>query len=130
MASWVLKFQSSAGFPGMEASLTPISGGASKKRGTAAHRIAPAAAMILGDLGAEVIHIEPPQGDDARHCQLLGGEDLLLLGRDRRGSLEESDPTASATTLTPTRKLDAVAEEHVLQGRAAFDLEGLSEGLE
>jgi CoA:oxalate CoA-transferase len=26
----------------------------------------PTATMILGDLGAEVIHIEPPQGDDAR----------------------------------------------------------------
>ena len=26
----------------------------------------PTATMILGDLGAEVIHVEPPQGDDAR----------------------------------------------------------------
>jgi CoA:oxalate CoA-transferase len=37
---------------------------------------APTTTMILADLGAEVIHIEPPQGDDARdYGPYVGGED-------------------------------------------------------
>jgi CoA:oxalate CoA-transferase len=34
----------------------------------------PTTTMILGDLGAEVIHIEPPQGDDAREYGPYVGE--------------------------------------------------------
>jgi len=34
----------------------------------------PTATMILADLGAEVIHIEPPQGDDAREFGPYAGE--------------------------------------------------------
>ena len=35
---------------------------------------APTATMILADLGAEVIHVEPPQGDDAREFGPFAGE--------------------------------------------------------
>ena len=34
----------------------------------------PTAAMLLGDLGAEVIHVEPPTGDDAREFGPFAGE--------------------------------------------------------
>ena len=41
----------------------------------------PPATMILADLGAEVIHIEPPRGDDAReYGPFIGGTD-----KDRSG---------------------------------------------
>jgi CoA:oxalate CoA-transferase len=41
----------------------------------------PTATMILGDLGAEVIHVEPPQGDDAREY----GPFLGKVDKDRSG---------------------------------------------
>ena len=34
----------------------------------------PIATMILADLGAEVLHIEPPHGDDAREFGPFAGE--------------------------------------------------------
>ncbi len=41
----------------------------------------PTATMILGDLGAEIIHIEPPRGDDAREY----GPFLDRVDKDRSG---------------------------------------------
>ena len=41
----------------------------------------PVATMLLADLGAEVIHIEPPQGDDAREFGPFAGEP----GKNRSG---------------------------------------------
>jgi CoA:oxalate CoA-transferase len=42
---------------------------------------APTATMFLADLGAEVIHLEPPQGDDAREYGPFAGEP----GKNRSG---------------------------------------------
>ena len=41
----------------------------------------PTATMILADLGAEVIHIEPPQGDDAREF----GPFIKEMGKNNSG---------------------------------------------
>ena len=53
---------------------------------------APTTTMILADLGAEVIHIEPPQGDDARdYGPFIGGVDknhsgyFISLNRNKKG---------------------------------------------
>ena len=45
---------------------------------------APTAAMILADLGAEVIHVEPPNGDDARKFgPFIGGESAYFISVNR-----------------------------------------------
>ena len=45
---------------------------------------APTASMILADLGAEVIHIEPPVGDDARHFgPLFKGQSAYFISINR-----------------------------------------------
>jgi CoA:oxalate CoA-transferase len=53
---------------------------------------APIAAMVLADMGAEVIHIEPPQGDDAREYGPFFGEVdknhssyFISLNRNKKG---------------------------------------------
>ena len=45
---------------------------------------APTASMILADLGAEVIHIEPPSGDDARQFgPFIGGQSAYFISINR-----------------------------------------------
>jgi CoA:oxalate CoA-transferase len=45
---------------------------------------APTASMILADLGAEVIHIEPPFGDDARQFgPFIGGQSAYFISINR-----------------------------------------------
>jgi CoA:oxalate CoA-transferase len=45
---------------------------------------APTASMILADLGAEVIHIEPPAGDDARQFgPFIGGQSAYFISINR-----------------------------------------------
>jgi len=45
---------------------------------------APVASMILADLGAEVIHIEPPTGDDAREFgPFVGGQSAYFISVNR-----------------------------------------------
>ena len=53
---------------------------------------APTTTMILADLGAEVIHIEPPHGDDAREFGPFAGEHdknlsgyFISLNRNKKG---------------------------------------------
>jgi len=45
----------------------------------------PYATQLLADLGADVIKIEPPAGDGARHLQLGGGDSGALFSTINRG---------------------------------------------
>ena len=75
---------------------------------------APFAARLLGDLGADVIKIEPHTGDPARQWgEQVGGHSLWwsMHGRNKRSvALDLKDPRAKALVLKLVSRCDAVLE--------------------
>jgi CoA:oxalate CoA-transferase len=74
----------------------------------------PYTTMILGDMGADVIKIEPPWGEAARlYPPLYGGMSgvFLYLDRNKRGmTLNLKDPRAREIALALAEKSDVVVE--------------------
>ena len=74
----------------------------------------PTCGMILADLGAEVIKLEPPQGDDYRHIgPFVHGESALftLMNRGKQSLvLDLKDPAAQATAKAIALQCDVVVE--------------------
>lgn len=74
----------------------------------------PFCTALLADLGAEVIKLEPPQGDDYRHIgPFVQGESALftLMNRGKRSIvLDLKDPTARATARAIALTCDVVVE--------------------
>ena len=79
---------------------------------------APTTTMILADLGAEVIHIEPPHGDDAREFGPFAGEVdknlsgyFISLNRNKKGIvLNLKHQKAKDILLEMIKKSDVVIE--------------------
>ena len=82
----------------------------------------PFCTALLADLGAEVIKLEPPAGDDYRHIgPFLHGESALftLMNRGKRSIvLDLKDPAAQATARKIALHCDVVVE-HFRPGVAA-----------
>lgn len=74
----------------------------------------PFCTALLADLGAEVIKLEPPQGDDYRHIgPFLHGESALftLMNRGKQSIvLDLKDPAAVATARAIALQCDVVVE--------------------
>lgn len=74
----------------------------------------PFCTALLADLGAEVIKLEPPQGDDYRHIgPFLQGESALftLMNRGKQSIvLDLKDPAAQATARAIALQCDVVVE--------------------
>lgn len=75
---------------------------------------APFCARILGDLGAEVIKVEPPGGDDSRHFGPFVGDEstyFRLLNRNKIGvSLDLKDETDRVVLEELIRRSDVLIE--------------------
>ncbi len=74
----------------------------------------PFCTALLADLGAEVIKLEPPQGDDYRHIgPFLQGESALftLMNRGKESIvLDLKDPAAQATARAIALQCDVIVE--------------------
>ena len=74
----------------------------------------PFCTALLADLGAEVIKLEPPQGDDYRHIgPFVQGESALftLMNRGKQSIvLDLKDPSAQATARAIALQCDVVVE--------------------
>ena len=74
----------------------------------------PFCTALLADLGAEVIKLEPPQGDDYRHVgPFLNGESALftLMNRGKESIvLDLKDPAAQATARAIALQCDVIVE--------------------
>ena len=71
----------------------------------------PCCGMILGDLGAEVIKIEPPGGDRTRHLKSSGTGFFAALGRNKKSVvLDTSAPADVAILLRLIDTADVVLE--------------------
>jgi len=84
---------------------------------------APTATMILADLGAEVIHIEPPTGDDARqYGPFIGGMEanrsgyFISLNRNKKGMVLNLKPDSGKKILAELIKLSDVIVENFRPG--------------
>jgi CoA:oxalate CoA-transferase len=80
---------------------------------------APTTTMILADLGAEVIHIEPPQGDDARdYGPYIGGVDknrsayFISLNRNKKSMVLNLKSVKGKKILTDLIKVSDVIIEN------------------
>jgi CoA:oxalate CoA-transferase len=86
----------------------------------------PYTTMILGDLGADVIKVEPPWGEVARiYPPLLGGVSSVFhyLDRNKRGiTLNLKDPRGLEIALALTEKSDVIVENF---SRGAMERLGL-----
>lgn len=75
---------------------------------------APTASMILADLGAEVIHIEPPFGDDARQFgPFIGGQSayFISINRNKKSMVVDLKKEEGKTVLREiVRACDVVLE--------------------
>ena len=79
----------------------------------------PLCTMILGDMGADVVKVEPPSGDDTRTWgpPHSGGEAAYYLGvnRNKRGIvLDLSSDDGRATLATLIRECDVLVENYKL----------------
>jgi formyl-CoA transferase len=77
----------------------------------------PLCTMTLGDMGAEVVKVEPPGGDDTRAWgpPSLGGEAAYYLGvnRNKRGIvLDLADPAQRVTLSRLMREADVIVENY------------------
>ncbi len=65
----------------------------------------PTAGLLLADIGAEVIHIEPPQGDPTRHLKGSAKGNFPFLGRNKKSlavDLKSVEGKALIGKLVPT----------------------------
>lgn len=94
---------------------------------------APTASMILADLGAEVIHIEPPSGDDARqYGPFLGNQSayFVSVNRNKKGfALDLKQPEGKEVLRDLIRVSDVVLENFKpsTMERLGLSYEALSE---
>ncbi len=71
----------------------------------------PTAGLLLGDLGAEVIHVEPPGGDSTRRLQGFGTGYFPFYSRNKRSlAVDLKDPDAHAAVVALARTCDVVVE--------------------
>lgn len=93
---------------------------------------APTAAMILADLGADVIHLEPPHGDDARHfgpfrdgCSGY----FASINRNKRSAVVDLKTEGGAQVLRDLIQVSDVVLENYRPGtlaRLGFSYEAMS----
>src|SRR3954471_4330579 len=88
----------------------------------------PYATMLLADLGAEVVKVEGPHGDDTRSWQppVRDGVSTYFLGvnRNKRSvALDLKDPADRAAAQELARRADVVIENFRTGGLARFGLD-------
>jgi CoA:oxalate CoA-transferase len=94
---------------------------------------APTAAMILADLGADVIHLESPEGDDSRHfgpfCNGCSGY-FASINRNKRSVVVNLKAAAGKEVLRDLIRVSDVLLENFRPGalaRLGFSYEAMSE---
>jgi len=94
---------------------------------------APTAAMILADLGADVIHLEPPHGDDARQFGPFRGDHsgyFASVNRNKRSVVVDLKTPGGAQVLRDLIQASDVVLENYRPGtldRLGFSYEAMSE---
>jgi len=94
---------------------------------------APTAAMILADLGADVIHLEPPHGDDARQFGPFRGDHsgyFASVNRNKRSVVVDLKTQGGAQVLRDLIRASDVVLENYRPGtldRLGFSYEAMSE---
>jgi len=87
----------------------------------------PYGATLLGDLGADVIKIEAPEGDDSRHLgERRGGEcaPFLALNRNKRSIvLDLREPAAREVFARLARRSDALLTNYIEPGLSHLGLD-------